>query len=127
MLLEFTQLKNTRDDLRLVDLSHKLIDYVENLLANHFAEEDRELFPLYADANPHLIQRLISDHREIESKTQTVKNTLQEFQSLKNQYQIQNYDWQKLLLYPAYNLIATINHHAMREDKELFSYKWQAI
>lgn len=120
MLLEFTQLKNTRDDVTLINLSHKLINYCEDLLSNHFAQEDRDLFPVFASTQPDLIARLIADHQEIESKTQSLKSTLQEFLDLKKSAQILSYDWQKQLLYPAYNLIATINHHAMREDRDLF-------
>jgi hypothetical protein len=29
-------------------------------------------------------------------------------------------DYKTQILFPSYNLIATINHHAQREDRELF-------
>lgn len=120
LLLEFTELKNARNDELLIKLSHKLLNYVNELLVGHFNEEELELFPDLFQNKIEIINRLIKDHQEIKSKTNSLKANLETFQQLQNSPEIASFDWQNSLLYPAYNLIATINHHALREDRELF-------
>lgn len=120
-LLEFTSLKNKRDDEFLIKLTDNFLEYTKQLLNSHFQDEEKEFFPQFLRndlTRKELINRLLKDHEEIEAKFSDLKSRLAEFQK---SYLIRELDYQKMLLYPAYNLIATINHHALREDRELFS------
>lgn len=122
LLLDLSQLKFKREDDLLISLSTKLINYVDELLANHFREEEMNLFPnLTSLDKAEVITKLLQDHEEIKIKNQNLKSNLKIFHKIhesQNQTELESFDWHKNLLYPAYNLIATINHHALREDRE---------
>lgn len=105
-LQDLTKVKNQRDDEHLLKTSKAMLDYVNWLLKSHFKEEEQILFPQLD--NIELRDRLIADHQEIELKYNKVMEALTSFDARQ--------DYRELLLYPAYNLIATINHHAQRED-----------
>ncbi len=119
LLLDLTKVKNERDDEFLIAKINQLLVYIEELLAGHFQIEEKEFFPELLHNDPsrkELINRLLKDHQEIEAKFSDLKTRLAEFQQ---SLLIRDLDYQKMLLYPAYNLIATINHHALREDREI--------
>lgn len=92
----------------------RLLDYVQGLLETHFRVEERNLFPemIKQGASTDLINRLLDDHKEIEQKYQALDDAISERDSIEN--------WQTEILFPAYNLLGCINHHAAREDRELF-------
>ena len=114
-LQELTQMKNQRNDQRLLRTCKELLEYIKQLLDGHFEEEESILFPQIKQ--PDLIARLLDDHRDIHGKYDKVREAYENFDK--------NKDYKQELLFPAYNLIATINHHAAREDKELFNQNGQ--
>ena len=117
-LLDLTKVKNEPDYEHLEAVSAELLAYVRDLLDNHFKIEEKELFPLFEKKE--LIDRLIADHREIEEKYLKVAAAYEDFKKrIADQY-FNDYDYKMSMLFPAYNLIATINHHAIREDDNLF-------
>ena len=119
-LLDLTKVKNEPDHEHLEAVSAELLAYVRDLLGNHFKIEEKELFPLFQDEKKELVDRLIADHREIEEKYQKVVAAYEDFKKrIVDQY-FNDYDYKMSMLFPAYNLIATINHHAIREDDNLF-------
>ncbi|MDD9898372.1 MAG: hemerythrin domain-containing protein [Candidatus Melainabacteria bacterium] len=109
LLHQLTKVKNERDDEHLLKVASEMLDYIRWLLDEHFKEEEQELFP---SLELELRQRLEADHQEIELKYNKVLEAYQSFNP--------EQDYKQQLLFPAYNLIATINHHAQREDRELF-------
>ncbi len=120
-LLDFTSLKNKRDDEFLIKITIKFLEYTKQLLDGHFQEEEKNFFPQILDSSPNyteIIEKLLKDHQEIEAKFVELQSNLTEFQK---SYLTNDLDYKKILLYPAYNLIATINHHALREDRDLFT------
>lgn len=115
-LNEFTKLKNKRDDDFLFMISEYFYVYIEELLDNHFKEEESELFPgLEGKLEAEILQKILSDHDEIRGKFSDLKINMEAFKLN------QDLDYKTQLLFPSYNLIATINHHAQREDKYIFS------
>ena len=106
-LINLTKVKNIRDDEHLLKTSNAMLDYVKWLLESHFKDEEQVLFPQLD--NIELRDRLLADHLEIELKYNKVLEAFNSFDSQE--------DYRQQLLYPAYNLIATINHHAQREDR----------
>ncbi len=111
LLHELTKVKKDRDDEHLLKTSKVMLDYVKWLLESHFKDEERDLFPGIEDLE--FKERLLADHKEIELKYNKVLEALKSFDAQE--------DYRQQLLYPAYNLIATINHHAQREDRALFN------
>lgn len=111
LLHELTKVKKDRDDEHLLKTSKVMLDYVKWLLWSHFKDEERDLFPVIEDIE--LKARLIADHQEIELKYNIVVEAFKSFDADK--------DYKEQLLFPAYNLIATINHHAQREDRAIFN------
>ncbi len=110
LMLKLTKVKNQPDNKYLLTTVLELLDYVSNLLGTHFAEEERDWFPcLVAEDRT----RLIADHDEIRAKYKSVAKTYAE---LVRDEAIEARDLKETLLYPSYNLIATISHHAQRED-----------
>ncbi len=110
-LQELSQLKNIRNDEQLLESSKNLLDYVKQILDEHFTEEEEKLFPRLGQSE--LVAKLLNDHLDIRNKYDKVLIAYTNFDKSK--------DYKQELLFPAYNLIATINHHAAREDKELFN------
>ncbi len=110
-LQELTQMKNTRDDQRLLKTCQELLKYIKQILDEHFREEEEQLFPKLNKSE--LLTKLIDDHRDIRNKYDKVLTAYSKFTESSN--------YKQDLLFPAYNLIATINHHAAREDSELFN------
>lgn len=108
ILHDLTKVKNDRDDEHLLKVSSEMLHYIKWLLDEHFKAEEQELFP---QLDKELRERLEADHQEIELKYNKVLEAYQNFDSER--------DYKQQLLFPAYNLIATINHHAQREDREL--------
>lgn len=111
ILQDLTKVKNIRNDEHLLKTSKVMLDYVKWLLESHFKEEERDLFPGIEDLE--FKERLLADHKEIELKYNKVLEAFNSFDAQE--------DYRQQLLYPAYNLIATINHHAQREDRTLFN------
>ncbi len=110
-LHELTQLKNHRNDEHLLQTTDSLLKYVNWLLHEHFKEEEEELFPGLEQSE--LIDRLLIEHHDIRNKYGRLLTAYTNFNK--------SMDYKQELLFPAYNLIATINHHAAREDRELFN------
>lgn len=114
-LLEFTKLKNKRDDEFLIEISSHFYVYIEDLLEDHFHKEEQELFPiLIGKLDEEILQKIINDHQEIRAKFKALKENMEAF------LQDSSLDYKAQVLFPSYNLIATINHHAQREDKHIF-------
>jgi hemerythrin-like domain-containing protein len=114
-LNEFTKLKNHRDDDFLFMISEYFYVYIEELLDNHFKEEEQVLFPfLEGRVEAEVLRKILSDHDEIRGKFSDLKINMEAFK------QNQDLDYKTQVLFPSYNLIATINHHAQREDKYIF-------
>lgn len=114
---QISSVKNKRNDEFLIKQVSELIDFVRQLLNEHFKVEEQELFPQLAKESPHLeysIEVCKREHQTIKEKFDNLEKLLIEFK------QDQNIDYKENLLFPSYNLIATINHHALREDRELF-------
>ncbi len=111
-LHQLTKLKNQRDDEHLMKTCKALLAYVQKILSEHFTEEEEQLFPLIDDKS--LLTRLTEDHHDIRNKYLKVLTAYKNFNS-------ETQDYKQELLFPAYNLIATINHHAAREDSQLFN------
>ncbi len=116
-LHEISSVKNTRNDEFLISKVEALLVYVEQLLKEHFQIEEDELFPALIKSNPELeasVEVCLEEHKTIKTKFTKLTECLLKFK------QDQSIDYKSNLLFPAYNLIATINHHAQREDRELF-------
>lgn len=114
-LKEFTKLKNKRDDDFLFMISDYFYVYIEELLDNHFQEEEKNLFPkLQGKLDGKILEQIINDHQEISEKFSVLKSNMEEFKDN------QDLDYKTQVLFPSYNLIATINHHAQREDRHIF-------
>ena len=114
-LLEFTKLKNKRDDEFLILRSKELYSYLEGLLNEHFKEEEQKLFPEIKDQlEQEIYDKITGDHDEIRAKFASLKTKMQAFETNRE------LDYKTELLFPTYNLIATISHHAQREDKYIF-------
>jgi iron-sulfur cluster repair protein YtfE (RIC family) len=115
-LSEFTMLKNKRDDEFLIKISKPFYEYIEVLLNQHFKEEEEKLFPdLKNKMSPEILARIIHDHIEIREKFEALKVNMEAFKLDRN------LDYKAQILFPSYNLIATINHHAQREDLHIFN------
>ena len=98
--------------------NNKLLAYVSSLLEEHFEPEEKTLFDQILAKEPSkskIIQRLITDHQEIREKEAQLRANLNEFSKASNE------EIKTKLLFPAYNLIGTLSHHGMREDRELFT------
>lgn len=104
-------LKNKRNDSFLIEAVNNLLFYVEQLINQHFKEEEEKLFPEIKDSE--LLKTLLSDHKAITDKYNNLKELLSHFSSEK--------DYKKDLLFPSYNLIATISHHGQREDATILN------
>ena len=114
-LKEFTSLKNKQDDDFLFEISEQFYSYIEKLLREHFLEEEQELFPnIQEQVEPAMLKRIIGDHQEIKDKFESLKKNLEDYKLNRE------LDYKTQVLFPSYNLIATINHHAQREDREIF-------
>jgi iron-sulfur cluster repair protein YtfE (RIC family) len=119
LLHELTLVKNTEDHYHLQKTCADLINYVKNLLKGHFKEEEVFLFPeiLASQAEEsEFINRLINDHKEIEDKYNQLTSIYEDYSKRIQDSYFNDFDYKKQVLFPAYNLIATINHHAIRED-----------
>ena len=115
-LQEFTKLKNKRDDEFLFKSSESFYGYIEDLLEKHFKDEEENLFPNLKDqVEAQMLERIINDHVEIREKFTKLKEQMQAFK------EDPSLDYKTQVLFPSYNLIATINHHAQREDREIFN------
>lgn len=114
-LKEFTKLKNKRDDQFLFIISEYFYVYIDELLSNHFKDEEKNLFPeLEGKLEAEILKKIITDHDEIREKFKSLKTNMSEFKL------DQSLDYKTKVLFPSYNLIATINHHAQREDRHIF-------
>lgn len=116
-MLDLSSVKQRANHKHLDSTCSKLLVFIKELLDNHFLKEENELFPqLESVDNEDLLSRLIADHKEIEEKYSNLIKYYDEFKKrLANNY-FNDYDYKTALLFPAYNLVATINHHAARED-----------
>ena len=116
LLKELSKNKREINTEHLLDQVSALLIYVEELLNNHF-EEEEEMFetlePVEKDSQE-LLARILNDHQEIREKHQSLKQAYTNIVHCSTTEG--DLDLQKNLLFPAYNLIATINHHAQRED-----------
>lgn len=114
-LNEFTKLKNNRDDDFLFTISEYFYVYIEELLENHFKDEEKNLFPsLEKKIDKEILSKIMNDHDEIRQKFMDLQRNMLAFKSNTE------LDYKTQVLFPSYNLIATINHHAQREDREIF-------
>ncbi len=111
LLIELSKVKNIPDNLFLLNTVKLTLDYVKDLLEDHFKREEEELFPELKDAS-----RLIEDHKEIRDKYLKLEKSYRELVKDSQQEAFKDLDLKEILLYPGYNLIATITHHAQRED-----------
>lgn len=112
-MLAITKVKNQPNNHYLLEQVESLLSYVGKLLSEHFSIEERDWFPGLPPGE--LITRLINDHQEIKEKYQSILSIYQQLKTLSTN-DLSERDLTTTLLYPAYNLIATINHHAQRED-----------
>jgi hemerythrin superfamily protein len=117
---EFSSHKKVIRENELLKLSAIFLDYVQDLLAHHFKNEEEFIFPEQRDSYSEVIERLINDHLDIQQKYHKLHaNYQQAINNNSNENLI--LDLKKDLLFVAYNLIATINHHTAREDQLLFN------
>lgn len=90
-----------------------LLDYVESELFEHFVKEEEFLFPEILENSPEkesLLDFLIGEHVLIKNSHHQIKKNIDKL--IKNR----NLDPKIEILFPAYRLIGTCNHHAQRED-----------
>jgi iron-sulfur cluster repair protein YtfE (RIC family) len=114
-LNQFSSLKNQRDDKFLLQVSQEFYSYIQELLLSHFDKEETNLFPnIKEQLAIEIYNRLLDDHEEIRQKFIRLKNEFADFEKSPEAF-----DYKTKILFPSYNLIATINHHAQREDKYL--------
>ncbi len=118
--IRLKELSNNKKEINtkhLFDELKKLLNFTKDLLDKHFHEEDKIYIEIDSNLVPEnlkdLFNKIKADHIEINQK---YKNLNDSYQSLKDQ-KTDKAILQKKLLFPSYNLIATINHHAQREDK----------
>jgi len=119
LLYELTLVKNIANHAKLQKTCAELLSYVKNLLNGHFKEEEAILFPELLKTLPReteLINRLINDHQEIEEKFNQLNSIYEDYSKRIQDSYFKDFDYKKQVLFPAYNLIASINHHAIRED-----------
>jgi len=122
-LLQLAKLKNQRDDAHLVYTLKELIKYIKEILETHFRQEEESSFNQLLEIKPEskeLITRLLEDHKAIRIKLTALEKTFVKFQGAYELGVSEGSDYKQNLLFPAYNLIGTINHHAEREDREIF-------
>ena len=122
-LLQLAKLKNQRDDAHLVYTLKELIKYIKEILETHFRQEEESFFSQLLEIKPEskeLITRLQEDHKAIKIKLSALEKTFVKFQGAYELGVSEGSDYKQNLLFPAYNLIGTINHHAEREDREIF-------
>jgi len=122
-LLQLAKLKNQRDDAHLVYTLKELIKYIKEILETHFRQEEESFFNQILEIKPEskeLITRLLEDHKAIKIKLSALEKTFVKFQGAYELGVSEGSDYKQNLLFPAYNLIGTINHHAEREDREIF-------
>jgi hemerythrin-like domain-containing protein len=122
-LLQLAKLKNQRDDAHLVYTLKELIKYIKEILETHFKQEEESFFNQLLEIKPEskeLITRLLEDHKAIRIKLTALEKTFVKFQGAYELGVSEGSDYKQNLLFPAYNLIGTINHHAEREDREIF-------
>lgn len=122
-LLQLAKLKNQRDDAHLVYTLKELIKYIKEILETHFRQEEESFFNQLLEIKPEskeLITRLLEDHKAIRIKLSALEKTFVKFQGAYELGVSEGSDYKQNLLFPAYNLIGTINHHAEREDREIF-------
>jgi len=122
-LLQLAKLKNQRDDAHLVYTLKELIKYIKEILETHFRQEEESFFNQLVEIKPEskeLITRLLEDHKAIRIKLTALEKTFLKFQGAYELGVSDGSDYKQNLLFPAYNLIGTINHHAEREDREIF-------
>ncbi len=122
-LLQLAKLKNQRDDAHLVYTLKELLKYIKEILETHFRQEEESFFNQLLEIKPELkelITRLLEDHKAIRIKLSALEKTFVKFQGAYELGVSEGSDYKQNLLFPAYNLIGTINHHAEREDREIF-------
>ena len=122
-LLQLAKLKNQRDDAHLVYTLKELLKYIKEILETHFRQEEESFFNQLLEIKPELkelITRLLEDHKAIRIKLTALEKTFVKFQGAYELGVSEGSDYKQNLLFPAYNLIGTINHHAEREDREIF-------
>jgi len=108
--------------LMLVELK-ELIKYIKEILETHFRQEEESFFNQLVEIKPEskeLITSLLEDHKAIKIKLTALEKTFLKFQGAYELGVSDGSDYKQNLLFPAYNLIGTINHHAEREDREIF-------
>jgi len=121
-LLQLAKLKNQRDDAHLVYTIKELIKYIKEILDTHFRQEEESFFYQLLEIKPEskeLITRLLEDHKAIRIKLTALEKNFLKFQGVYELGVSEGSDYKQNLLFPAYNLIGTINHHAEREDREI--------
>ena len=121
-LLQLAKLKNQRDDAHLVYTIKELIKYIKEILDTHFRQEEESFFYKLLEIKPEskeLITRLLEDHKAIRIKLTALEKNFLKFQGAYELGVSEGSDYKQNLLFPAYNLIGTINHHAEREDREI--------
>jgi len=121
-LLQLAKLKNQRDDAHLVYTIKELIKYIKEILDTHFRQEEESFFDQLLEIKPEskeLITRLLEDHKAIRIKLTALEKNFLKFQGVYELGVSEGSDYKQNLLFPAYNLIGTINHHAEREDREI--------
>jgi hemerythrin-like domain-containing protein len=129
-LLQLAKLKNHRDDAHLVYIVKELIKYIKEILDGHFKQEEEIFFNLVLEYNPKskaIIERLIDDHKIIREKLSSLEKAFLKFQGAYDLGVSGASDYKENILFPAYNLIGTINHHAEREDREIFTLQETSI
>lgn len=121
---EFTKVKKIPNNPHLISTSQDFLLYLKDLLEGHFLEEEKVFDSLFTEKSltKEQSERILNDHREITDKYQVLKSELNKIteQNLGDE-ELASMDLTRSLLFPSYNLIATINHHAAREDEWLFA------
>ena len=120
-LTELAKNKVEIDREHLMKNSKACLAYLKKLIDGHFKLEEEKLFPVLVKLKlpKEDVKKLIDDHKEIKQKFVTC---FKNFKAL-NSGEETELDLKQDLLFKLYNLLATINHHAQREDKIFFKLK----
>ncbi len=113
LLLSLTKFKNEMDNQKFLQELEVLLIYVSEILEQHFREEEKSFFVLLQSFDR---ERLMADHEDIRSKYSKLREHYLDLQKQSKFDDFVQKDLKESSLYPAYNLIASITHHAQRED-----------
>lgn len=127
---ELVKVKKIPNNQHLLKTANSMVDYISELLNTHFKEEEEKFFPYLIstlkNSNQYSpeeqaelakqVEILLNEHKQIKEKLSNIEDIVSNI-DIGN---LDNLDLKQNLLFPLYNLIATINHHADREDNQVF-------